>query len=384
MCQTTVGGDNAVRCWNRDNGASVATITGPWAAAPQPALAYRADDDSFYIGGSWEGIIYHVAGLSDAQPGRILSQCASPHYGIAGLAWSPRGVLWQTSNGDPEPIYGLNPDTCAIVQTMPDPDPLSYTGAGVELDEGGNLWIVSQNPWGGPSTARLVETPVPTYSDVPWLSAAPASGTLPAGQEQRVDVTIDTTGLAPGVYGATILVNSDSPRRPVIGVPVKLVVPRYQTSIDAGATAGRVDGTGDTWRADTPWVAGGAGYLGASTVVTSPQPVTGTPDPWLYETAREGAYEYRFDAVPNGTYQVDLDFAEIGGAGPNTRVFDVTLERTLVMPGFDIVNETPPFGAKRETFTVVVTDGQLNVRLLARTGLPLINGVRVTERPDLA
>ena len=135
MCQTTVGGDNAVRCWNRDNGASVATITGPWAAAPQPALAYRADDDSFYIGGSWEGIIYHVAGLSDEQPGRILSQCASPHYGIAGLAWSPRGVLWQTSNGDPEPIYGLNPDTCAIVQTMPDPDPLSYTGAGVELDE---------------------------------------------------------------------------------------------------------------------------------------------------------------------------------------------------------------------------------------------------------
>ena len=144
---------------------------------PSPeAIAYRADDDSFYIGGGWEGIIYHVAGLSDEQPGRILSQCASPHYGIAGLAWSPRGVLWQTSNGDPEPIYGLNPDTCAIVQTMPDPDPMGYTGAGVELDEGGNLWIVSQNPWGGPSTARLVETPVPTYSDVPWLSEAPAAG----------------------------------------------------------------------------------------------------------------------------------------------------------------------------------------------------------------
>ena len=384
MCQTTVGSDNAVRCWNRDNGAVVATLSGPWANYPQPAIAYRADDDSFYIGGSWEGIIYHVAGLSAENPGAILSQCASPHYGIAGLAWSPRGILWQTSNGDPEPIYGLNPDTCAVVQTVPDPDPLAYTGAGVELDEAGNLWIVSQNPWGGPSTARLVETPVPTYSDVPWLSEAPASGTLPAAQEQQVTVTVDTTGLAPGVYGATVLVNSDSPRRPVIAVPVKLVVPTYRTGIDAGATAPRVDTVGDTWRADTPWVAGGAGYLGTSTVVTSPQPVTGTPDPWLYETAREGAYEYRFDAVPNGTYQVELDFAEIGGAAPNTRVFDVTLERTLMMPGFDIVNENPPFGAKREVFTVAVTDGQLNVRLLARTGLPLINGVRITERPDLA
>jgi hypothetical protein len=267
---------------------------------------------------------------------------------------------------------------------MPDPDPLPYTGAGVELDEAGNLWIVSQNPWGGPSTARLVETPVPTYSDVPWLSESPASGTLPAGQQQRVDVTVDTTGLAPGVYGATILVNSDSPRRPVIGVPVKLVVPKYQTSIDSGATGAAVDTLGDTWQPDTPYAAGGAGWLGTSTVVTSPQPVTGTPDPVLYETARQGAYEYRFDGVPNGTYQVDLDFAEVSDAEPNTRVFDVSLERTLVIPGFDIVGENGPFRAKRETFTVTVTDGQLNVRLLARLGLPLVNGVRVTERPDLA
>jgi hypothetical protein len=267
---------------------------------------------------------------------------------------------------------------------MPDPDPLSYTGAGVELDEAGNLWIVSQNPWGGPSTARLVETPVPTYSDVPWLSESPASGTLPVGEQQAVTVTVDTTGLAPGVYGATILVNSDSPRRPAIAVPVKLVVPRYQSAIDAGATAGRADTTGDTWAADVPWAAGGAGWLGTSTVVTSPQPVTGTPDPWLYETAREGAYEYRFDGLPNGTYQVELDFAELSNAEPNTRVFDVTLERTLVIPGFDIVGENGPFKAKRETFTVAVTDGQLNVRLLARLGQPLINGVRVTERPDLA
>jgi hypothetical protein len=112
--------------------------------------------------------------------------------------------------------------------------------------------------------------------------------------------------------------------------------------------------------------------------------VTGTPDPWLYETARQNAYEYRFDAVPNGTYQVELDVAEIGGAEPNARVFDVTLERTLVLPGFDIVNENGPFTAKRERFTVQVTDGQLNVRLLTRLGQPLLNGIRVTERPDLA
>jgi subtilisin family serine protease len=384
MCQSTIGSDNAIRCWNRDNGSVVATITGPWAANPQFGIAYRPDDDSFYVGSPWEGVIRHIAGLSAETPGAVLSECASPNYSIAGLAWSPRGILWQTTNSDPEPILGLNPDTCAVVQSIPDPDPLAYTGAGVELDESGNLWIVSQNPWGGPSTARLVETPVPTYSDVPWLSESPAAGTLAVGAEQQVAVTVDTTGLAPGVYGATILVNSDSPRRPVIAVPVKLVVPRYQTSIDAGATAGRVDGSGDTWRADIPYAAGGAGYLGTSTVVTSPQPVTRTTDPWLYETAREGAYEYRFDGVPNGTYQVDLDFAEIGGAEPNARVFDVTLERTLEIPGFDIVNENPPFAAKRESFTIQVTDGQLNVRLLARTGLPLVNGVRVTERPDLA
>jgi hypothetical protein len=384
MCQTTVYGDNAIRCWNRDNGAVVATITGPWAMnAPQFGLAYRPDDDSFYVGSMYEGVIYHIAGLSAETPGAVLGQCTPENYSIAGLAWSPRGILWQTTSGELEPILGLNPDTCAVVQSIPDPEPLPYSGAGIELDERGDLWVVSQNYWGGPSTARLIETPVPTYTDVPWLSQTPASGTLAAGAEQRVDVTFDTTGLSPGVYGATILVNSDSPRQPVIGVPVKLVVPAYQSAIDAGGTGTTVDTAGDTWRPDAPWAAGGVGWLGTSSVVTSPRPVTGTADPGLYETAREGAYEYRFDGVPDGTYRVDLDFAELSDAEPNTRVFDVTLERTLVIPGFDIAGENGNYRAKRESFTVAVTDGQLNVRLLTRTGQTLVNGVRVTQRPDL-
>jgi hypothetical protein len=32
---------------------------------------------------------------------------------------------------------------------------------------------------------------------------------------------------------------------------------------------------------------------------------------------------------------------------------------------------------------VAVTDGQFDVRLLARLGEPLVNGVRITERPGL-
>jgi hypothetical protein len=68
---------------------------------------------------------------------------------------------------------------------------------------------------------------------------------------------------------------------------------------------------------------------------------------------------------------------------PNARVFDVVLERQLVLPGLDIVGENGLLKAARHTFTVSVTDGQLNVRLLARLGQPLLNGVRVTERPDL-
>lgn len=53
MCQVKVGEDNGIHCWNPRTGEVMASIVGdfPWTATSQRGLAYRPDDDTFYIGG---------------------------------------------------------------------------------------------------------------------------------------------------------------------------------------------------------------------------------------------------------------------------------------------------------------------------------------------
>ena len=64
MAQVNVGGDNGIYCWDLNTGAVVDSITGafPWTGISQRGLAYRPDDNSFYIGGWNEGVVYHVRG----------------------------------------------------------------------------------------------------------------------------------------------------------------------------------------------------------------------------------------------------------------------------------------------------------------------------------
>jgi hypothetical protein len=66
MCQVKIGADNGVYCWDPRTGEITVSIVGdfPWSTVSQSGLAYRPDDDSFYIGGGNQGIIYHIAGLS--------------------------------------------------------------------------------------------------------------------------------------------------------------------------------------------------------------------------------------------------------------------------------------------------------------------------------
>ena len=45
------------------------------------------------------------------------------------------------------------------------------------MDEEGNLWMIDQSP----NNVYLIESGVPAFSDVPWLSVSPSSGTLAPG-----------------------------------------------------------------------------------------------------------------------------------------------------------------------------------------------------------
>jgi hypothetical protein len=222
MCQVAVGGDNGIHCWDPDTGAQTHVIAGdlPWTQISQRGLAYRAEDDTFWVGGWNEGVIYRVSGLSSAVPGTVLGSCSPPDPAISGLAWNgDRGVLWQATNSETDTLYALDPDTCEVRATLGHPDP-GYNGGGLDTDEQGNLWMVSQ----ARATVYLVDSGLPAVFDVPWMAARPTSGTIAPGAARTVTVRFDTAGLDRGVHQAALVLRSNSGRQPSVRIPVTLTV----------------------------------------------------------------------------------------------------------------------------------------------------------------
>ena len=60
--------------------------------------------------------------------------------------------------------------------------------------------------------------------DIPWASVDPVSGTTPGGAGFLVDVTFDSTGLAPGTYTANLCVQSNDLDESYVVVPLTMTV----------------------------------------------------------------------------------------------------------------------------------------------------------------
>jgi subtilisin family serine protease len=382
MAQVNVGGDNGIYCWNINTGAVVYSITGafPWTGISQRGLAYRPDDNSFYIGGWNEGVVYHVRGRGAGQ-GEVIDSCNPPDGNISGLAWnSAFNILWSATNSPTDTIYQLNPSTCSVLSTLPHPSP-GFGGAGLEMNEEGNLWIIDQSP----NNVYLIESGVPAFSDVLWLSEEPSSGTLaPGDPPQVIDVTVDTAGMSPGVYNAILFIQSNSGRQPTLRIPVSLIVPAYRQGVNAGGGAYTDVAESDPWAADQAYSAGSWGYINRLISVRRNRPIAGTEDDPLYQDLSRGMSEYRFDTLPNGVYQVELRFAELSNRQPGQHIYDVMIEGNVVLFAHDVAAEVGTYTADDHSFFVPVTDGSLNVRFVARRGFgdPEINALRATHRPD--
>ncbi len=63
-----------------------------------------------------------------------------------------------------------------------------------------------------------------TLTGIPWLSENPISGTVEPGEFVVVEVTFDSTGMAPGDYQGTLDVLSNDPDIPDVPVPVSMTV----------------------------------------------------------------------------------------------------------------------------------------------------------------
>ena len=379
LWQVAVGGDNGIYGIDPSDGSVVDVITGdPWAATSQRGLAYDPAADVFYIGGWNEGIVYRVAGPSHPTPGETLSQCNPADPNISGLAWNGSfQMLWMATNSETDTIFLIDPITCDTIRALPHPDGGGFNGAGIEMDVVGNLWLTGQNS----GTVYLVESGLPNFSDIPWLTVDPTEGTVAPDGSQDLTFGVDTTGVAPGVYRGVVVVQTNDPDNSTLQVPVTLVVPAYQQGIDPGAGTYLDPDSGVLYAADVAFAPGGFGYVGGSTRSTSSD-IAGTDRDPLYNDLRTGMTAYRF-TVPNGTYRIDLAFAELQAKKAGARIFSVGIEGSNVLANFDVFAEA---GGQRialdRTFTVVVTDGVLDITFAAQRGdSPIINGILVTEMP---
>ncbi|MGC9025693.1 MAG: S8 family serine peptidase, partial [Chloroflexia bacterium] len=68
--------------------------------------------------------------------------------------------------------------------------------------------------------------------DVPWLSESPVSGTVVPGECTTVTVLFDSTGMAPGDYYASLLIESNDPDEPQVTVPVTMTVLEPVNNVD--------------------------------------------------------------------------------------------------------------------------------------------------------
>jgi hypothetical protein len=129
------------------------------------------------------------------------------------------------------------------------------------------------------------------------------------------------------------------------------------------------------WTADRDF-SGGRTFKTANPVSNVASPAQGP----LYQSQRYGSFRYEF-VVPNGTYIVNLKFAEIWYAERAKRLFDVAINGETVLRNFDIVAEAGgPNIAVDRSFTVGPTT-LITIDWKSRVDNAQVNAIEILERP---
>jgi len=122
------------------------------------------------------------------------------------------------------------------------------------------------------------------------------------------------------------------------------------------------------------------GYVGDSNTYATGATIWGAGDAPLYQTERfwtNGSGGYRF-VVPNGDYQVLLKLAEIyPGTQVGTRVFSVQVEGVTVLAHLDLMEAVGLNTAYDLLVPVHVSDGLLDVDLVAEQNYPAVKALAV-------
>jgi len=136
-----------------------------------------------------------------------------------------------------------------------------------------------------------------------------------------------------------------------------------------------------TDQAGNPWIADA--YSDGGAVQATASAITGTPNPTLYQSQRIGPTAYRLP-IANGMVEVVLHFAELSAQSSNSRVFDISIDGTLVVDNVDIFRETGGrFRALTKTVRAFVNDGTMDLLFTGVVGTPAIAAIDAKPIPSL-
>jgi hypothetical protein len=146
--------------------------------------------------------------------------------------------------------------------------------------------------------------------------------------------------------------------------------PKTVIRVNAGGGA-YTDSLGNNWSADS-------GYSGGSTFAPGVA-VSGTTAPDVYQAQRwdYNSLSYSF-TVPNGTYTVNLKFAELWVKAAGQRVFNININGQRVLSSFDIFSAAGGFAkAVDRPFTVAVTGGKIAIDMASTVENPTVSGIEI-------
>lgn len=134
-----------------------------------------------------------------------------------------------------------------------------------------------------------------------------------------------------------------------------------------------VDSQGYTWSADS-------GYSGGSPWSTT-NTLGNTSASSLYQSVRWGNFGYNF-AVPNGSYTVNLKFAEVSLNSIGQRIFSVGINGALVLQNFDVMAAAGgPLVAIDKAFPVTVTNGNIQIAFYrGAANYPMVNAIEIVQQ----
>lgn len=165
--------------------------------------------------------------------------------------------------------------------------------------------------------------------------------------------------------------------------PGKAIMPGSKMAIrvDAGGDTDITDKAGLKWSKDQIYKAGSWGRVGGDTIDREADlMIKNTYVPEIYRTEAFDMGAYRF-TLPNGTYTVQLHFAETfeGVSAAGERVFTVALEGKPVLTDLDLFKTVGANTAMIKAYEVKLVDGVLDIEFKSKMQSPLINAIEILQ-----